>query len=70
MTRIEVSLGARSYRILIEDGLLDNAGAHLAPLSRDNRLVVVSDETVWAAQGPRLIRGLGAIEAVPNAFGD
>ena len=65
MSRIEVSLGARSYDIVIEDGLLDNAGAHLAPHSRDNRLVVVSDETVWAAQGPRLLRGLGAIKAVP-----
>ena len=65
MKRIEVSLGARSYGILIEDQLLDNAGAHLAPLSRDNRLVIVSDETVWAAQGQRLTRGLGAIEAVP-----
>ena len=65
MTRIEVSLGARSYGILIEDGILDQAGAHLAPLSRENRLVIVSDETVWAAQGPRLTRGLGAIKAVP-----
>ncbi|MCY7270828.1 MAG: 3-dehydroquinate synthase, partial [Sphingomonas bacterium] len=65
MTRIEVSLGAQSYPILIEDELLDNAGAHLASLSRDNRLVVVSDENVWAAQGPRLTRGLAAIEAVP-----
>ena len=65
MTLIEVALGERSYEILIEDGLLDNAGAHLAPLARDNRLLVVSDETVWAAQGPRLMRGLGAIEAVP-----
>ena len=46
MTRIEVALGTRSYGIHIEDGLLDHAGAHLAPLSRDNRLVVVSDETV------------------------
>ena len=65
MTRIEVSLGDRSYGILIEDGLLDQSGAHLAPLCRDNRLVIVSDEKVWAAQGPRLTRGLGAIEAAP-----
>ena len=65
MTRIDVSLGARSYGILIEDGILDRAGAHLTPLSRDNRLIIVSDETVWAAQGSRLTRGLGAIEAVP-----
>lgn len=65
MTRIEVSLAAQSYGILIEDGLLDNAAAHLAPFSRDNRLVVVSDQSVWAAQGPRLLRGLDMIEVVP-----
>ena len=65
MTRIEVPLGSRSYPILIEDGILDRAATHLAPFTRDNRLVVVSDHNVWAAQGPRLVRGLGAIEAVP-----
>ncbi len=65
MTQIDVALGARSYAIHIEDGLLDNAGAHLGPLSRDNRLVIVSDENVWAAQGHRLIRGLGGIDGVP-----
>ena len=65
MTRIKVSLGARSYWITIEEELLDNASAHLASFSRDNRLVVVSDEIVWAAQGARLVRGLGAIKAVP-----
>ena len=65
MTHIDVALGARSYSIHIEDGLLDKAGAHLAPLARDNRLVIVSDENVWAAQGPRLIRGLGGIDGIP-----
>lgn len=65
MTRIDVSLGPRSYEILIEAGLLDHAGSLLAPYARDNRLVVVSDEIVWAAQGPRLMGGLGEIEAVP-----
>ena len=49
---------------MIEDRLLDNANPRLAPLARDNRLVVISDETVWAAQGSRLMRGLGEIEAV------
>ena len=50
---------------MIEDRLLDNANPRLAPLARDNRLVVISDETVWAAQGSRLMRGLGEIGAVP-----
>jgi 3-dehydroquinate synthase len=65
MTLIEVALGKRGYDIHILEGLLERAGGHLAPLARDNRLVVVSDETVWAAQGERLSRGLGGVEPVP-----
>ncbi|HEX8216113.1 MAG TPA: 3-dehydroquinate synthase family protein, partial [Allosphingosinicella sp.] len=65
MERVRVALGARSYDVLIADRLLERAGEHLAPFARDGRLVIVSDETVWAAQGKRLIGGLGAIEAVP-----
>jgi 3-dehydroquinate synthase len=65
MTLIEVALGKRGYAIHIQEGLLERAGEHLAPLARDNRLVVVSDETVWAAQGERLSRGLDGVEPVP-----
>ena len=56
MRRVEVSLGRRSYPILIEDGLLDRAGEALAPFARAGRLIVVADEQVWAAQGDRLAR--------------
>ena len=65
MTRIDVALGARSYEVRIDHGLLDRAAEHLAPYARGGRLVVVSDETVWAAQGARLTAGLGSLEAVP-----
>ena len=65
MEKITVALGERSYDVLIDDGLLDRAAKFLAPLARDGRLLVVSDETVWAALGSRLDAGLGAIEAVP-----
>jgi len=54
MSRVEVALGARSYDVTIEDGLLDRAGEALRPYARDGRLVVVSDDNVWAAQGGRL----------------
>ncbi len=65
--RIPVELGSRTYPVLIEDGLLDRAGDHLAPLARDGRLVVVSDENVWTAQGERLIEALarGGVAALP-----
>jgi 3-dehydroquinate synthase len=65
VTRIEVALGGRSYEVLIEEGLLDCSGEYLRPYARDNRLIAVSDETVWAVQGERLTRGLGRIEPVP-----
>ena len=65
MERLKVALGARSYDILIENGLLERAGEWLGPLARGNRLIVVSDETVWAAQGERLRRGLGSLDAIP-----
>jgi 3-dehydroquinate synthase len=63
MSTVEVALGERSYKVLIEAGLLDRAGVQLTPLARNGRLVVISEETVWAAQGPRLLAGLGGIAA-------
>ena len=65
MDKVNVALGARSYEIRIHDGLIEHVGEHLQPLARDGRLMVVSDEQVWAAQGERLRRGLGQIEPVP-----
>ncbi len=65
MRRIQVPLGARSYEVRIGAGLLDEAGAQLGPFARGGRLVVVSDENVWAAQGDRLVAGLGGLAAVP-----
>jgi 3-dehydroquinate synthase len=65
METVTVALGARSYDVLIGDGLLDRAGEWIAPLARGGRVIVVTDETVWEAQGERLRRGLGGTEAVP-----
>ncbi|WP_114954811.1 3-dehydroquinate synthase [Sphingosinicella terrae] len=64
---LRVGLGERSYPVLIEAGLLDRAGEALAPYARGGRLVVVSDETVWALQGERLVAGMaaGGVEALP-----
>jgi 3-dehydroquinate synthase len=65
MDRIAVGLDARSYDILIGDGLLGRAAEHLVQFARGGRLLVISDETVWEAQGERLKSGLGDIEPVP-----
>src|SRR5205085_796659 len=65
METIHVALAERSYDILIEHDLLDRAAEHLAPLARDGRLLIVSDETVWSALGDRLRAALANIEPVP-----
>jgi len=53
MTIVPVELGARRYDVLIEAGALDRAAELLSPYARE-RLIVVTDETVAAAQMPRL----------------
>ena len=60
MTAVRVALGERSYDIVVENGLLDRAGPHLAPFARGGRLVVVTDENVAAAQYGRLADALKA----------
>lgn len=54
MSRIDVTLGDRTYPVLIEAGLIGRAADALAPFVGTGRLVVISDQTVWAAQGSRL----------------
>jgi 3-dehydroquinate synthase len=54
MRKVDVALGERSYEIVIAEGLLERAGDFLAPYARGGRMILVSDEQVWAAQGPRL----------------
>ena len=65
MSIVHVGLAARSYDILIEDGLLDRAGQRLAPFGRNGKLIVVTDETVWAALGEQLRAGCDPIALEP-----
>ncbi len=65
MRRVEVPLGGRSYAVMIDAGLLGRAHDILAPLARNGRLVVVSDETVWAHQGARLTESLKPLALEP-----
>lgn len=46
MQRLTVALGARSYDILIGDGLLADVGSHVAPLLRRPRTMIVTDDHV------------------------
>ncbi|MBW7850357.1 MAG: 3-dehydroquinate synthase [Rhodospirillales bacterium] len=44
--QLEVDLGARSYSILVGDGLLRRAGELMGPVLRQKRVFVVTDENV------------------------
>ncbi|MBK8174606.1 MAG: 3-dehydroquinate synthase [Rhodospirillales bacterium] len=58
---IRVALGARSYDILVGDGLLTRAGDLIRPLLNQPRLIVVTDETVAALHLPALTRTLTGV---------
>lgn len=57
---VAVPLGPRAYDILIGDGLIDRAGTLLRQRFPGRRLGIVTDETVAAAQLPRLVASLAA----------
>ncbi len=56
--KVRVDLPGRAYDILIGAGLIDDAGAALAPLLRRARVAIVTDETVAARHLPRLAAAL------------
>ena len=59
MTRtIDVGLGARSYRVLVGEWLIERAGELMAPFVKRGRTAVVSDETVWSLHGAKLTAAL------------
>ncbi len=55
---VPVSLGSRSYAILIGDGLIEAAGAHVAHLAPSAKCAVVTDSNVAALHLDRLIASL------------
>jgi 3-dehydroquinate synthase len=65
MSKVRVALGERSYDVLIAPGLIEAAGEHLRPFAKAGRLIVVSDEQVWAAQGERLMAALDGVKLEP-----
>ncbi|WP_299921478.1 3-dehydroquinate synthase [uncultured Pelagimonas sp.] len=57
---VEVPLEGREYEVRIGQGLLDQAGAHIAPLLKRQRVAIVSDENVAALHLETLTRALEA----------
>ena len=57
---LTVELGSRRYDIRVGQGLLAEAGRHIAPLLRRPRVFVVSDSTVAGLHLPALAAGLAA----------
>lgn len=58
MNIVPVDLGSRSYEVRIGPGLIDRAGAEIAPLLRRKRVAVVTDETVAGLHLARLTAAL------------
>jgi 3-dehydroquinate synthase len=55
---IDVALGSRSYRIVVESGALATVGARLRELSVGSRAALVSDATILALHGKRVVASL------------
>jgi len=68
VANVRVELGERSYPILIGAGVLDQAGRHMAPLLKRNRVVIVTDETVAGLHLERLQSGLDAADIQHQAI--
>ena len=56
--RIDVALGERSYRILVGEGLLGQAGRLIKPLLKEPRAFIVTDERVADLHLLTLVRAL------------
>ena len=65
---LRVDLDDRSYDILIDDGLIDDAGRHLAPIAGSTPLLVVTDENVAGLHLPRLESSLDAAGLAHRRF--
>jgi shikimate kinase/3-dehydroquinate synthase len=56
--RVDVSLSAATYQVVIGDGLIGRAGAYLASVLPQKRAVIVTDENVARLHLPALLAGL------------
>jgi 3-dehydroquinate synthase len=68
--RIDVPTPSRSYTVLLEDGILDRAGALLDDLKLPARRFVVSSPLVWRLHGARLARSAKKVEPILVSDGE
>src|SRR5260370_31100273 len=66
--RVAVSLGGRSYDILVGSGLLGQAGALMRPLMAERRAVIVTDRTGADLHLPALARSLADADIPHHAI--
>src|SRR5258708_1342252 len=66
--RVTVSLGGRSYDILVGSGLIGQAGALMRSLMAERRAVIVSDRTVADLYLPALARSLDDADIAHHAI--
>ena len=62
--RIDVPTPSRRYSVLLEDGILDRAGAQLDELKLPTRRFIVSSPLVWRLHGARVARGARKLEPI------
>ena len=65
---VRVELGTRSYDVRIGQGLIAEAGAHLAPLLARRRVAVLTDETVAARHLAAFVEEMKASGFVAEAI--
>ncbi|MCU0816184.1 MAG: 3-dehydroquinate synthase [Cypionkella sp.] len=65
---VRVELGSRAYEVRIGPGLIDSAGADIAPLLARRKVAVITDETVAPLHLPRLMAALAAEGITANAL--
>lgn len=65
---VPVALGARSYEVRIGPGLIDRAGAEIAPLLHRKRVTIVTDDRVAATHLLRLAEAFEAEGISVTAF--
>ena len=59
--KLTVDLGASSYPIYIENGLLKNAASYIETAFTGKRIMIISDDNVYPLYGEKLLDALSAV---------